>query len=139
MKHIQEVLLRLRRANLRVKLKKCQLGMRECIYLGYVVGNGGVRPDPDKIRAVRDFPLPVTKKQVRAFLGLTSYYRRFIENYALVAVPLTDLTKKSQPDRVKWTPEHKKAFDTLKELLCRSPVLTLQSSLYYRLMPRIVG
>ena len=105
LEHIREVLLRLREANLRVKLKKCQLGMYECVYLGFVVGNGVVKPDPEKIRAVIRFPVPTTKRQVQAFLGLTGYYRRFIENFATVAVPLTDLTKKALPDKVEWTQE----------------------------------
>ena len=113
----------MREANLRVKLKKCQLGMHECIYLGYVVGNGVVKPDPEKIKAVLDFPTPVTKKQVRAFLGLTGYYRKFVENYATLAVPLTDLTKKSLPDKVEWTPACEVSFNTLKDMLCKTPVL----------------
>ena len=70
----------------RVKLKKWQLGMHECIYLGYVVGNGVVKPDSEKIKATT----PVTKKQVHAFLqaSLLGYYRKFVENYATLAVPL---------------------------------------------------
>ena len=123
LRHVREVLFRLRKANLKVKLKKCQLGMHECVYLGYVVGNGVVKPDPEKIRAVLNFPAPVTKKQVRTFLGLTGYYRKFVANYATVAIPLTDLTKKSLPDKVKWTPACETAFVTLKETLCREPVL----------------
>jgi phospholipid-translocating ATPase len=97
--------------------------MKECIYLGHIVGNGQVRPDPTKLAAVRNFPVPTTKKQVRGFLGLTGYYRKFILNYATVAAPLTDLTKKRLPDKVNWTPECGVAFETLKGALCESPVL----------------
>lgn len=76
-----------------MKLKKCQFGMAYCVYLGHLVGSGEVRPEPTKIAAVRAFPVPRTKKEV----GLAGYYRRFIPKYAAVAVPLTDLTKKSAP------------------------------------------
>ena len=121
--HIREVLLRLRDSNLTAKLKKCQFGKEECVFLGYVVGNGHVKPDPEKIRSVKEYPVPLTKKQVRTFLGITGYYCRFIESYATLAVPLTDLTKKNLPDRVTWTPECESAFSTLKRVLCSSPIL----------------
>lgn len=123
LQHVQQVLLRLRKNRLTAKPAKCQFGMKECIYLGHIVGNGQVRPDPTKLAAVRNFPVPTTKKQVRAFLGLTGYYRKFIANYATVAAPLTDLTKKRLPDKVNWTPECGLVFETLKGMLCESPVL----------------
>ena len=122
-KHVREVLQRLRDNNLTAKPKKCKFGMRECTYLGHVVGNGQVKPDPEKLRAVEKYPVPETKKQVRGFLGLTGYYRRFIEDYVKIAAPLSDLTKKSLPDKVKWTAKCTNAFNILKEALCRSPVL----------------
>ena len=65
--------------------------------MGHVIGNGQVKPDPKKIAAVKSYPVPKTKKDVRSFLGLTGYYRRFITNYARLAMPLSDLTKKSLP------------------------------------------
>ena len=73
---------------LTVKPTKCQFGMKECYYLGHIVGNGQVRPDPEKLRAIKEFPVPLTKKQVREFSGLTGYYRWFIGNYATIAAPL---------------------------------------------------
>ena len=121
--HVKQVFLRLRDNNLTAKPKKCQFGMTECFYLGHVVGNGPVKPDPEKIRAVHDYPTPETKKQVRSFLGLTGYYRKFIENYVTIAAPLTDLTKKRLPDKVQWTKECEEAFMMLKHILCSSPVL----------------
>ena len=87
LEHVKEMLRRLRSSNLTAKPSKCQFGMKECTYLGHVVGNGLVKPDPGKLRAVEEFPVPQTKKQVRAFLGLTGYYRRFIENFASIATP----------------------------------------------------
>ena len=84
------------------------------IYLEYMVGNGEIRPKNDKIEAVVKFPMLMTKKDVRAFLGLSGYYRKFIPNYASTALPLTDLTKKSLPDRVSWTAACNTAFSELK-------------------------
>ena len=121
--HVREVLLRLRESGLTVKPTKCQFGMKEYYYLGHIVGNGQVRPDPEKLRAVRKFPVPLTKKQVRGFLGLTGHYWRFIGNYGTIAAPLSDLTKKNLPDKICWTKECEQAFEALKVVLCQSPVL----------------
>ena len=78
--HVSLVLQRLRDAGLTLKPKKCQFAMSKCAYLGHVVGNGEIRPEKAKIQAVEEFPVPKTKSQVRAFLGLTGYYRKFILN-----------------------------------------------------------
>jgi len=75
LKHISEVLKCLREAGLTLKAKKCQIGMSECVYLGHIVGNSTVKPEPGKIEAVQKFPVPQTQEQVRAFLGLAGYYR----------------------------------------------------------------
>jgi phospholipid-translocating ATPase len=97
--------------------------MKECVYLGHKIGNGEVKLDQEKISAVVNYPVPRTKKQVRGFLGLTGYYRKFIQNYAAKAAPLTDLTKKSLPDKVNWSESCEKAFKELKEMLCQTPIL----------------
>ena len=78
-----------------------------------------------KIKAVQDYPRPVTKKDVRAFLGLVGYYRRLIPNFASIAVPLTDLTKKRQPQRVEWGDAQEAAFKKLQSLLITTPILTV--------------
>ena len=88
-----------------------------------MVGNGEVRPEKSKLQAVEDFQTPASKKQVRAFLGLTGYYRKFIPGYAEVAAPLTDLTKKNTPNKVQWTDDCEKAVCTLKSILCSEPIL----------------
>jgi len=88
-----------------------------------MVGSGLVRPDPVKIQAVKEFPVPRTKKQVRVFLGLAGYYRRFIPDYASIAAPLSDLTKKAAPIQVFWTDSCERAFQQLKRMLCATPVL----------------
>ena len=97
--------------------------MAECTYLGHIVGSGIVKPQPSKVLAVESFGTPKTKSQVRAFLGLTGYYRRFVHNYATLASPLTDLTRKSAPEQVEWTAECERVFRQLKTQLCCYPVL----------------
>ena len=120
---LRVVMERLRAAGLTAKPPKCQLGMSRCTYLGHVVGNGLVCPEPSKIQSVETFPTPANKKQVRRFLGLTGYYRKFIPDYAKIAAPLTDLTRKNKPNQVLWTAECDMAFQELKSILCSSPVL----------------
>ena len=82
-----------------------------------------IKPVLDKVEAVQTFPRPETKTAVRTFLGLTGYYRRFMPNFASVAAPLTDLTKKSAPNSVIWNDECEDAFKALKDMLCSDPVL----------------
>ena len=113
--------------------------MSECTYFGHVVGNGKVKVDPQKIHAVKNFPPPQTKKQVRSFLGLTGYYRKFIKDYARIATPLSDLTKKSLPDGIQWNPQCEQAFVTLKRVLCQSEILILTNNFCYKLMLQIMA
>ena len=120
---LRKVLERLRTAGLTAKPSKCHFAMKECTYLGHIVGNGQVRPEIGKLTAVEDFPVPKTKKEVRTFLGLTGYYRKFVPCYASLAAPLTELTRSNAPTIVKWTTSCNTAFMDLKRLLCSSPVL----------------
>ncbi|XP_053473735.1 uncharacterized protein LOC128603132 [Ictalurus furcatus] len=87
------------------------------------IGRGMLKPQAKKIEAVKDYPRPTSKKQVRAFLGLARYYRRFVPNFSAVASPLSDLTKKGQPDRVRWSADAERAFQALKGALTSAPVL----------------
>ena len=108
---------------LTAKPSKCQYAMQQCVYLGFVVGSGLLKPEVDKLHAIKQLPIPKTKRDVRAFLGITGYCHKFIANYANVATPLTELTKKNAPNKVVWTDLCAKAWQHLKDVLCSSPVL----------------
>ncbi len=124
LQHVHEVLSRLAEAGLTANVKKCRFGMSSCVYLGHVVGGGSVRPEPSKVLAVANFPRPTSIKIVRAFLGLAGYYRRFIPNYASIAAPLSDLTRKQgNHHKFEWTDECQAAFEMLKNTLSSTPVL----------------
>ena len=122
---ITRMLSRLRSAGLTANVSKCQWGQTSCEFLGHVVGNGKVSPADLKVLAVREFPVPKTKKQVRQLLGLTGYYRRFVRNYAEHTFLLTEATKKSSSDRVCVTNELLSEINYLKDVLCSIPSLTL--------------
>ena len=123
LQQIKAVLRTLRGAGLTANPKKCHLGLQDADYLGYTIGRGCVRPQAAKVEAIRRWPRPQTKKQVRTFIGLTSYYRRFVPHFSSTAAPLTDLTKGRLPEKVLWTEEAEEAFRLLKEKLCSEPVL----------------
>uniref|UniRef100_A0A8C5PLJ4 ribonuclease H n=1 Tax=Leptobrachium leishanense TaxID=445787 RepID=A0A8C5PLJ4_9ANUR len=120
---VQAVVDSLKEAGLTANPKKCAIGSEEAKYLGYVIGRGLVKPQIDKVEAIQKWPQPQNKKQVRAFLGITGYYRRFVPNFATMASPLTDLTKGTKSGLVRWSPEADSAFKALKRALCTQPVL----------------
>uniref|UniRef100_A0A8C7F2V4 Gypsy retrotransposon integrase-like protein 1 n=1 Tax=Oncorhynchus kisutch TaxID=8019 RepID=A0A8C7F2V4_ONCKI len=120
---LRAVLVSLEATGLTANPNKCCLGLSEAEYLGYTVGNGKIRPQAEKTRAIRDWPRPRTKRDVRAFLGITGYYRRFIPGYATIANPLTNLIRKNLPNQVEWKDETEEAFQLLKDGLCSDPVL----------------
>ena len=95
--HIRQVFSVLRKSNLKIKLKKCHFCLSSLAFLGHIVRRKGVKPDPEKIQKIKDFPTPINISQLRAALGLTSYYRKFIKDYSRIAKPMTILLKKDQP------------------------------------------
>ena len=122
LQRLREVLTRLREAGLKIKPTKCQL-MRPCVsFLGYTVSENGVATDPGKTKAIADWPTPTSVTDLKAFLGLASYYRRFVANFADIAPPLHDLTKKATS--FQWTSECQESFSALKQKLLEPPVLT---------------
>jgi transposase InsO family protein len=121
LQHVDKVLQLLKEQQLYAKPSKCFFGVKEVEYLGHIVSHEGVKVDPNKIKAMMDWPIPKTLKNLRGFLGLTGYYRKFVRNYGRIAAPLMELTKK---DAFSWTPEATKSFEQLKEVMCKAPVLT---------------
>lgn len=119
--NLREVFARLSTAGLKLKPAKCRLAREEVKFLGYVVSASGISADPEKVRAMTDFPTPGDLKSLRAFLGLTSYYRRFIPCYSAIAQPLFRLTRKDVP--FEWTGDCETAFTQLKSTLAGAPVL----------------
>jgi hypothetical protein len=120
--HLQEVLQTLEAHGLVANQKKCLFGQNAIDYLGHVITKEGVAVDPNKVESVIKWPVPRNVKGVRGFLGLTGYYRKFIQNYGKIARPLTELTKKDSFGR---NDEAQRAFDKLKMSLTTAPVLTL--------------
>ncbi len=120
---LRRVLSELRRAGLTANPRKCHLALSEVKYLGFQVGRGLIRPQEKKVEAVRSAPRPTTKTQVRAFLGLAGYYRCFIPDFSSLAAPLTDLTRKGQPEKVQWSSASEEAFQKIKEALTSEPIL----------------
>jgi hypothetical protein len=115
-----EVIDRLQTAGLKLKPGKCCFLRREARFLGYIVSKEGVRKDPSKIEAVMEMPRPTNVTEVRSYLGLTSYYRKFVKDYSRIAKPLYDLTKKDK--HWVWSVECEQAFLELKERLVCSPI-----------------
>ncbi|XP_031668019.1 uncharacterized protein LOC116359314 [Oncorhynchus kisutch] len=121
--HLSSVLGKIHEAGLTLNLLKCEWAKQETKYLGYQLGKGEVRPQVEKVESIRNSPQPRTKTQVKSFLGLAGWYRRFIPQFSTIAVPLTNLTSKGASNPVKWTEECEEAFMTLKKRLCSFPVL----------------
>jgi hypothetical protein len=120
-RRIRMVLDRIREAKFKLNLGKYTFAARELAYLGHLVTANGVSPDASKVRAVKTFPLPSNVRDVRSFLGLASYYRLFMENFAALSKPLTHLTRKGT--KICWSEPQQTSFDALKEALTSEEVL----------------
>jgi RNase H-like domain found in reverse transcriptase/Reverse transcriptase (RNA-dependent DNA polymerase)/Integrase zinc binding domain/Retroviral aspartyl protease/Chromo (CHRromatin Organisation MOdifier) domain/DNA N-6-adenine-methyltransferase (Dam) len=123
--HLEQVLATLKQHKLQVKLKKCSFGKVSVPFLGFLVTKEGIRPDPAKVRAVQDWPVPTNVTEVRSFLGFTGFCRRFIRDYARIALPLTHLTRSDVPFPTQLTSAQLAAFAALKLALTSAPLLLL--------------
>ncbi|KAL4301768.1 hypothetical protein GQ457_10G007190 [Hibiscus cannabinus] len=120
--HLREVLGTLRAHKLYAKLNKCSFRAGEIDYLGYVISQGVISMDKSKVSSIMEWPVPTSLKELRGFLGLSGYYRRFIQGYGVIARPLTNLLKK---DGWKWGSEESASFQKLKGAVSTAPVLVL--------------
>ncbi|UYV68821.1 hypothetical protein LAZ67_6001031 [Cordylochernes scorpioides] len=118
---LREVLERIRSAKLTLKPSKCEFGRREVEFLGYVISTGGLKPGPRKIKAIEEFPEPKNVHDIRRFLRLTNFFRRFVKDFARKAEPLSRLTKKGT--QFEWKEEQRKSFGGLRNDLVEYPVL----------------
>ena len=121
--HVREVLTRLRSQKLYAKRSKCEFFRKEVEFLGHRLGSTGLSVSQDKISAVRDWPMPRSVQEVRSFLGLAGFYRRFVQDFSKIAHPITELTKHEK--RFEWADVEQKAFEELKSALCNAPVLLI--------------
>jgi hypothetical protein len=119
----REVLARLEKNDLYLRPEKCEFEKESIEYLGLIVGGGEVKMDPVKVAAVRDWPAPTNLKELRAFLGFANFYRRFIKNFAKIARPLNDLTRKNTS--FDWGTHQQAAFEELRSAFVAEPILTL--------------
>ena len=118
--NLKEVLERLSQAGLRRQPKKCHLAQQKVPYLGYVISSFGISVDTSKVEAVNSFPIPKSLKQLCSYVGLASYYCRFIQGFSRIASPLFMLIKKHVP--YVCSSDCQKAFDELKDCLTKAPV-----------------
>lgn len=120
-KRLKEVFERISQFNLKIQPDKCEFLRKEVMYLGHLITENGVKPDPKKVTAVLNYPTPKTPKDIKGFLGLSGYYRRFIKNFSSLTQPLTQLLKKDQP--FVWTSTQQNSFDILRKILTSEPLL----------------
>jgi hypothetical protein len=121
LKNVTEFLNRLKQAGLTANLAKCQFGKTQITYLGHTVGQGEVKPKQANIKAILEFPPPTSKREIKRFLGMIGFYRKFVNNFATIAEPLTRLLKKTQ--KMVWSEDCQTVFEELKAVLHNPPVL----------------
>ena len=124
--HIQlmrSVFQTLKENQMKVKRSKCVFACKQLRYLGHVISEDGVRTDPTNVDKVRDWPSPQSAKEVRQFLGLAGYYRKFVRHFGIISRPLMELLKKGVV--FQWTPQHEESFQALKTAMTTAPVLAL--------------
>ena len=121
--HLSIVLQLLQTDQWKVNLAKCAFAQTSIFYLGHMISADGVASDPSKILVIQQWPALVNVKELRSFLGLAGFYRKFVRHIGLISRPLTELLKKNI--LFVWTPDHQQAFETLKQALISAPVLAL--------------
>ena len=121
LEHLETVFSHLRESGLKMKWSKCDFFKSEIHYLGHLISPEGISPLPNKLDCIKHMPVPKNTEEIKQFLGLTGYYRKFVHRFADISRPLTTLTKKDK--KFEWTPACQKSFDLLKETLCGEPEL----------------
>ena len=125
--HLRIVFQILREKKLYAKFKKCEFWLDQVMFLGHVISKAGISEDPSKIEVVVDWARLTNMSEIRSFLGLAGYCRRFVEGFSHIAAPLTHLTRKNA--KFVWTEECEKSFEELKQRLVTAPILTIPSNL----------
>ena len=121
--HLKKVLELLRKHQLYAKTTKCEFGMPSTEFLGHIVSKDGISTDPKKIKAIQEWPVPRNATELRSFIGLANYYRRFVKDFSGMAAPLTGLLGKDVWTKTSWGRVHTEAFEALKAALVNAPVL----------------
>jgi len=123
LERLELVLRRIKEAGLKLKPSKCNLLQKSVCFLGHIVTGNGIATDPSKTSIIQHWPTPTSAKDLRSFLGLSGYYRRFVKDYAKIAAPLNALRKAGR--NFDWTPQCQTAFERLKSALIVPPVLAM--------------
>ena len=119
--NLKSVFLRLRQANLQLKVSKCKLFQKKVVFFGRLVSQEGITCDPEKLQVIKCWPQPKDKTEIRSFLGLVGYYRKMVPAFSEIALPLSRLTRKKA--NFTWGPDQQTAFQKLKECLMSPPIL----------------
>jgi hypothetical protein len=122
LKHVDEILSIMEKQSLYAKESKCEIGMTKVLYLGHIIGAKGVQVHQEKIQAIIDWPTPKTLTELKSFLGICNYYRKFVKGFSQLCAPLTDLTRKGA---FEWSDEAQSTFDKMKKVMSTCPVLSL--------------
>lgn len=121
--HIKQIFTKFREVNLKVQLDKSEFLNKEVAFLGHLITPDGIKPNPSKIQAIENFPIPKTIKEIKSFLGLLGYYRRFIPDFAKITIPFTRCLRKGTKIDINH-PQYIEYFQKCKTLLTNTPILT---------------